>query len=70
MSVVHSILLYGAEVWAETLDVEFHRKKPGSPTTLRTEDCMFVSNGVGGGGISDCGDYTHQNNGETKKVSL
>ena len=30
MSVVHSILLYGAEVWAEALDVEFHRKKPGA----------------------------------------
>ena len=29
MSIVHSILLYGAEVWAEALDVEFHRKKPG-----------------------------------------
>ena len=30
MSVVHSILLYGVEVWTETLDVEFHRKKPGA----------------------------------------
>ena len=30
MSIVHPILLYGAEVWAETLDVEFHRKKLGA----------------------------------------
>ena len=30
MSVVHLILLYDAEVWAEALDVEFHRKKPGA----------------------------------------
>ena len=28
MSVVHSILLYGAEVWAEVLEVEFHQTKP------------------------------------------
>ena len=27
MSVVHSILLYGAEVWAEALEVEFHQTK-------------------------------------------
>ena len=40
----------------------------GSPTTLCTEDCIFVSNSVGGGGISDCGDYAHQTNGETKKL--
>ena len=36
MSVVHSILLYGAEVWAEALNVEFLRKTAGgSLTTLR-----------------------------------
>ena len=28
MSVVHSILLYGAEVWAEALEVECHKTKP------------------------------------------
>ena len=35
---------------------------------LRTEDCMFVSNGVEGCGTSDCEDYAHQTNGETKKL--
>ena len=30
MSAVHSILLYGTEVWAEALNVEFHQKKPGA----------------------------------------
>ena len=30
ISVVHSILLYGAEVWAENLVVYIHRKKPGA----------------------------------------
>ena len=54
MSVIHSILLYGPEVWAEVLDVEFRRKKPGAVQrrcTLRvacsvSEEALLVIAGV------------------------
>ena len=43
----------------------------GSPRTLRAyKDRMFVSNGVGGGGVGDYGGYAHQANGEETKISL
>ena len=43
----------------------------GSPRTLLAyKDRMFVSNGVGGGGVGDYGGYAHQANGEATKISL
>ena len=54
MSVVHSILLYGAEVWAEALDIEIHRKNPGQfNDAARLGSHVRID--VEGGDVGDCG---------------